>query len=460
MAKKILLLMLFISILIVTIVSAEQTTCVSGSGPCCDSSLGLVKIKGEQPTNVTDKYVCSHNRIYFRDYYCDGFTTISNYNSTLIKSCGSCGYCENGFDVTECVDRPVNYQCNNEAKCSYGIGDNYYNTNGEYACQGYCDGKGYCDYADNCIYDSTCDRDDDNDGYNDDVDCNDNNKDIHPGVKDLCDQIDNDCDKDIDEDCFTITINNPAEKEYNVKCFDLDIEVEEELNQIEYIINNARPSLLCRNCDGYTGRKCFKEGSNNLTIKATNDGNIYSNEINFFIDTRKPRILKTEPRGKSCVNNEFKVYYDESNVRNITLYYGDDSYTRYDCQSGKTDCLFDVNLDQYEGQSINYNFELRDSVNSFVSRAYEVKVDNLIDFDLVSPVNGNYGRGVLFEIGSNEKIKCSYSDNGKRPVILFSRKDSYSGTKYFANGEHNIVINCADECGNSLIKEVKFNVSY
>ena len=42
--------------------------------------------------------------------------------------------------------------------------------------------------------------DDDNDGYTSDVDCDDNDPDVHPGADEVCDYKDNDCDELIDSD--------------------------------------------------------------------------------------------------------------------------------------------------------------------------------------------------------------------------------------------------------------------
>lgn len=48
-----------------------------------------------------------------------------------------------------------------------------------------------------------CGNDQDNDGYTDDVDCNDNDPDVYPGAYEECNGIDDDCGGKIDEGCCT-----------------------------------------------------------------------------------------------------------------------------------------------------------------------------------------------------------------------------------------------------------------
>ena len=57
----------------------------------------------------------------------------------------------------------------------------------------------------NCFCPGVNPNDQDGDGVTNDLDCDDFNADVYPGAPELCDQLDNDCDGQIDEDLPTFT---------------------------------------------------------------------------------------------------------------------------------------------------------------------------------------------------------------------------------------------------------------
>lgn len=100
-------------------------------------------------------------------------------------SCSSAADCDDGNECT--VDRCVGGVCDHE----------------------YLLGCGWCKY------------DKDGDGYYDFCnpgDCDDNNPNVYPGAKELCDGIDNDCDGLVDEDCGYIPCKSDADCGPNMKC--------------------------------------------------------------------------------------------------------------------------------------------------------------------------------------------------------------------------------------------------
>ena len=90
-------------------------------------------------------------------------------NGCPVPSCGTCTYeyCPSS-GTPYCKNYGTTTLCDATQRCSYGEGNNYYNTGGDYSCKGYCDGNGNCDYADSCSYSADCnpaaDDDADDDG--------------------------------------------------------------------------------------------------------------------------------------------------------------------------------------------------------------------------------------------------------------------------------------------------------
>lgn len=140
--------------------------------------------------------------------------------------CGECEEATCGGSGTSCVFSSTDTMCDPTFRCTSGSGDGFYGSaNLGYRCQGYCDGAGNCDFAKNCedcnkdgcdtgtFYDWGCESgscradvistDNDGDGYDIEceMDCDDGQFEVNPGATEVCDQVDNDCDGEIDEGC-------------------------------------------------------------------------------------------------------------------------------------------------------------------------------------------------------------------------------------------------------------------
>jgi len=157
-------------------------------------------------------------------------------------------------------------------------------------------------------------------------------------------------------------------------------------------------------------------------VRATDyAGNVGEDSVTFTVDSTKPIILRQEPRHKKYTDGTFTVVYSEDNLKNISLYYKgvlEGSYnevTKDTCDSGKKkECAFNVDLNAYEGEFIDYYFVVRDYVNEKQGRTYTVKVDTEPpQITLNSPEEVIYSSTwVPMDIELDEEVTLEYSDNG------------------------------------------------
>ncbi|MEI6058999.1 MAG: hypothetical protein WCP89_04485, partial [archaeon] len=254
---------------------------------------------------------------------------------------------------------------------------------------------------------------------------------------------------------FDITVNNPA--------------------KIEYSDNLGRWMSLCVRCTKIAKKISFVDGYHDIVLRTTDIyGNVDEKILNFSIDSKKPRISSIKPRSNAYINSnsEFYIKYSEDNLKSIILHYGNKTDVQaqiLSCDSGNSaECVGKFNLDNFDGQTISYWFEVSDYVTSTVSRATSVRVDTTSPvLTVISPsldVNGtvqNYPRNVLFNILMSEKSTVEYFDSSARfPswVKICIDCQGYNGLKRLALGEHDMIIRVSDKAGNSDEKEVSFFV--
>lgn len=275
---------------------------------------------------------------------------------------------------------------------------------------------------------------------------------------------------------FTMTINSPQDGIFGNRRVPFNVTLSNEVELLEYInYNDTRPRWrrLCRNCDEYGNSnkrtKTLNEGNNNLTIRATDSyGSIKEEHILLFIDSRAPRISRTLPRRNSVTNGTgFYIKYTEDNLEEVSVSWNL-TIILSDCtESGiNKECYIDLNLSAYDGQEIDYWFNVSDAVRSVQSRVTKVKVDTTPPILKVNaPEDTTYERRVPFNITVSEDVALEYYDSSRaRWIRLCSRCDDYGNSRRiirsFSRGEHDISIRATDEAGQSDVEEVSFEVVY
>ncbi len=223
----------------------------------------------------------------------------------------------------------------------------------------------------------------------------------------------------------------------------------------------------------------FKDGYNNVTITVKDEaGNQAQDSISFFIDSKKPRITRTEPR-RGYANGIFTVEFIEENPTQLTLHYGNTSDMRTktlnlgNCQPdrNKQTCETDVELGDYHGQELTYYFILEDLAgNTEESKHTELEVDTIFP-ELNNPTSfwhqgkGRYGDYIYFNMSITETNldEVEYYDNtDTRPKWrrLCSRLDDWMciEKERFDQGHHVVDVQITDEAGNSIAERIEFTI--
>ncbi|MEK6733807.1 MAG: hypothetical protein AABY27_01730 [Pseudomonadota bacterium] len=289
----------------------------------------------------------------------------------------------------------------------------------------------------------------------------------------------------IDSEPPVFALNNPLQNGiYNSKSILLDFDLDEKADVYYYdnINGRGRWTRVCSDCSpgspAYSKNRRFNEGINNLTFKAMDViGNEMLLNLSFTIDSKKPRIHKTEPRSEYA-SGLFEIQYSEENLKEIRIFYGNNetgfrNSSLNNCSSGERKwCPIDVNLKDYDGERIEYYFIVKDIARN--EKKSQIR-QNLI-VDTTFPVLNNPGsfwsytageRYVYFVFNITEKNldKITYIDNSAdnpRWKTLCSRlKDGIcEAKKSFSKGSHNVDIQITDKAGNSIAKNIEFEVDY
>jgi len=287
----------------------------------------------------------------------------------------------------------------------------------------------------------------------------------------------------IDEEPPELTINSPVNNNiYSRRNVLMDLESNEEADIFYKDNNEDRENWkrICQNCLEYNNSRSFEEGENNITIKARDVvGNEAFFDVFFFIDSKEPKIKKTEPR-RGFFGSIFYIEFQEENPSELFVNYGNNIVgfrnaqvdIEKDCQlikgrSGKYGCNFDVDVEDYDGQKIEYWFNITDIAGNIDESKHIT-----LDVDTSSPVINNptdfytiNGRYVYFSINITEENFDSVdyidlSDSRPRWRRLCSRLSNgfCEKKKNFRDGNHVVDIQVTDKAGNSISKRIEFEV--
>lgn len=272
-----------------------------------------------------------------------------------------------------------------------------------------------------------------------------------------------------------ITITSPRNGSfYPTRKIDFVINLDE-ISKIEYqnaINGRNKWSSICSNCISGRVTLSVSEGENFYKIKATDKrGNFAYKDTIFFVDSAKPMVHKTEPKGKYA-NGNFSIQYTELSPKNITINYGNSfkgfrSKDLINCSGGKKQtCEVSVNLSNYEGQSIEYYFAIRDLAGSTInSKRIKLNVDSIAP--VINYINYTIKneKKVSFLISATEinLDKISYIDDlSTKPISKKLCSKLINGLCKadisLIPGLHNITIEFNDKAGNVARKSVMINI--
>jgi len=262
--------------------------------------------------------------------------------------------------------------------------------------------------------------------------------------------------------------------------FSIDI-TEPNLDEVYYVDNSDPRGREKKLCSRLVGNLCekkvsFKDGEHDLTIFAVDEsGRDAEWPIQFFTDSRAPKIKKVEPK-KGFASGDFYVEFQEENPVSLIFNYGNlltgerqkEVIIANDCekikgQSDKQKCSVEVDLRDYDGEWIDYWFVLEDFVGNSISKGInELSVDTTDPF-VVEPIEYTINRRkaeVVIEVIEENFDEITYinmNDRRPRERRFCSRlKDGMCKKKIRLNEvDNSIDFMVYDEAGNAVSKNLE-----
>jgi hypothetical protein len=286
---------------------------------------------------------------------------------------------------------------------------------------------------------------------------------------------------DLDTAGPELALESPVEGEvYTNKRILVDLDMNEN-GAVYYIDNNnnrGRWTKVCSNCYSYSRPRSFREGFNDVTFRAIDPlGNEEFVEIDFFVDSKKPSISSPEPRRGKFASGKFSVKFKEENPESLVLNYGNlrTGYGAYsldlgeECvlDRGKQLCSANVNLEEYDGEEVEYWFEIRDIAgNSKATRNTNVNVDirkpEILEFGYEIDRRRVEFRIEIDEENLKDVTYIDYSDSRPRLRKLCSSRlrdeVCIKKTGNLREGFHEIDVFVNDKAGNSVKRSLSLEI--
>jgi len=299
----------------------------------------------------------------------------------------------------------------------------------------------------------------------------------------------------------SLTLINPQNNDlYGSK--DVQVQLTADSKSLFYyaeIGNSGKWNKICPSFGLECSKKIkFKEGINDLLFKAvdSNGASSYTEEVIFTIDSVKPVILKISSNGAITKGDLFSVTYNKDDrssgqefMNEITLFYGKgdsiQTVSLSDCLTGMNQhCDFEnVDVSSFEGETIDYWFNVSTLSHSVLSKKARVKVDTTapeiealtegvnqiissqLYHDSKNQVSSRKVKFILDITEANfDRVKyvdsndCGYNVLPSQVLCTRLSVGRCVVTKNFCVGHHDLVITALDKAGNTGTIETSLDI--
>lgn len=282
----------------------------------------------------------------------------------------------------------------------------------------------------------------------------------------------------IDKQAPILTLRSPVNNQiYNARnvFFDLTTDESASILWIDNINGRGVWNKIANMIKNMNKAISFKDGLNNITIKAIDNNDNYVQIVRYFyVDSTKPKIGKSLPV-KGFADGNFIIDFTEANPKALVLNYGNpikgmrtanvnlNTCTILDTK-GKKLCSLKVSLNDYNNQDIIYWFKLTDIANNFAESKHI-----LLGVDFTSPVLKNPdsfwrqdGKYIYISMNITEANfdKVEYIDNSGKLKKICSKLNAEKCEKKisFGSGSHIVDFIVTDKAGNFIKRTINFNV--